>query len=111
MINTYIILAISICAEALATTMMKASDGFTRILPGTAVVAGYAISFYGLSLVVRTMNIGIVYATWAGTGILLVSVMSFLFYGQKPDLPAIIGILLIITGVLIIHLYSKSVSH
>jgi small multidrug resistance pump len=56
MINTYIILAISICAEALATTMMKASDSFTRILPGTAVVAGYAISFYGLSLVFHWLS-------------------------------------------------------
>ncbi|WP_278495629.1 DMT family transporter [Pantoea vagans] len=111
MLNTYIILAISICAETLATTMMKASDGFTRIIPSMVVVVGYAISFHGLSLVVKTMNIGIAYAIWAGMGIFLVSIMSFLFYKQKLDLPAIMGMALIAVGILIIQLFSKSVSH
>lgn len=111
MLNTYIILAISICAETLATTMMKASDGFTRIIPSMVVVVGYAISFYGLSQVVKTMNISIAYAIWAGMGIFLVSIMSFLFYKQKLDLPAIMGMVFIAVGILIIQLFSKSVSH
>ncbi|WP_336981396.1 MULTISPECIES: SMR family transporter [unclassified Cedecea] len=111
MLNTYVILAISICAETLATTMMKASDGFSRLVPSVVVVVGYAISFYGLSQVVKTMNIGIAYAIWAGMGIFLVSVMSFLFYKQKLDLPAISGMLFIAVGIMIIQLFSKSVTH
>lgn len=111
MINTYILLAISICAETLATTMIKASDGFSRLLPSIVVVVGYAISFYGLSQVVKTMNIGIAYAIWAGMGIFLVSAMSFMFYKQKLDLPAIAGLIFIAIGISIIQLFSKSVSH
>ncbi len=71
--NVYVILLISIIAETVATTMMKASEGFTRLVPSIAVVIGYAIAFYGLSQVVKTMNIGIAYAIWAGSGIFLVS--------------------------------------
>lgn len=111
MLNTYIILAISICAETLATTMMKASDGFSRLLPSLVVVTGYAISFYGLSQVVKTMNIGIAYAIWAGMGIFLVSFMSYFIYKQKLDLPAIIGMLFIALGIVVIQMFSKSVSH
>jgi len=80
MFKIYLILAVSICAETLATTMMKASDGFTRLVPSVIVVVGYAISFYGLSQVVKVMNIGIAYAIWAGMGIFLVSAMSFFIY-------------------------------
>ncbi|WP_411177328.1 SMR family transporter (plasmid) [Klebsiella oxytoca] len=109
--NTYVTLAISICAETMATTMIKASDGFSRLLPSIVVVVGYAISFYGLSQVVKTMNIGIAYAIWAGMGIFLVSAMSFLFYKQKLDLPAIAGLIFIAIGIAIIQLFSKSVSH
>ncbi|STQ80031.1 Methyl viologen resistance protein C [Hafnia alvei] len=109
--NTYIILAISICAETLATTMMKASEGFSRLLPSAIVIIGYAISFYGLSQVVKTMNIGIAYAIWAGMGIFLVSIMSFFIYKQKLDLPAIAGMVLIALGIMVIQLFSKSVTH
>ena len=109
--NTYIILAIFICAETLATTMMKASEGFSRLLPSAIVIIGYAISFYGLSQVVKTMNIGIAYAIWAGMGIFLVSIMSFLIYKQKLDLPAIAGMVLIALGIMVIQLFSKSVTH
>ncbi|ELP5717442.1 DMT family transporter (plasmid) [Enterobacter asburiae] len=111
MLKTYLILIISICAETLATTMMKASNGFTRFIPSVVVVVGYAISFYGLSQVVKTMNIGIAYAIWAGMGLLLVSVMSFLIYKQRLDLPAIVGMLFIGVGILIIQLFSKSIAH
>jgi len=110
-LNTYIILAISICAETLATTMMKASEGFSRLLPSIVVVVGYAISFYGLSQVVKTMNIGIAYAIWAGMGIFLVSIMSFLIYKQRLDFPAIAGMVCIAIGIMVIQLFSKSVTH
>lgn len=109
--NTYVILVISICAETLATTMIKASEGFSRLLPSIVVVLGYAISFYGLSQVVKTMNIGIAYAIWAGMGIFLVSIMSFLIYKQRLDLPAIAGMVLIAVGIMIIQLFSKSVTY
>jgi small multidrug resistance pump len=110
-LNTYVILAISICAETLATTMMKASEGFSRLLPSIVVVVGYAISFYGLSQVVKTMNIGIAYAIWAGMGIFLVSIMSFLIYKQRLDFPAIAGMVCIAIGIMVIQLFSKSVTH
>lgn len=77
MLNVYIILMISVVAETAATTMMKPSNGFTRLVPSIIVILGYAISFYGLSLVVKNMNIGVAYALWAGAGIFLVSVLSF----------------------------------
>lgn len=111
MFNVYIILAIAICAETLATTMMKSSEGFTRLLPSVLVVVGYAISFYGLSQVVKTMNIGVAYAIWAGMGITLVSILSWAIYKQKLDLPALLGMGLIIAGVVVIQLFSKSVTH
>ncbi|WP_424955501.1 SMR family transporter [Enterobacter bugandensis] len=107
----YIILAIAITAETLATTMMKASHGFTRLIPSVIVVLGYSISFYGLSQVVKVMNIGIAYAIWAGVGIFLVSVMSFLIYKQRLDIPALIGLACIAAGIIIIQLFSKSVTH
>ncbi|WP_072279197.1 SMR family transporter [Cedecea neteri] len=107
----YIILAVSITAETLATTMMKASHGFTRLIPSVVVVLGYSISFYGLSQVVKVMNIGIAYAIWAGLGIFLVSVMSFLIYKQRLDIPALIGLACIAAGIIIIQLFSKSITH
>lgn len=109
MLKIYLILGISICAETLATTMIKASDGFSRLIPSVLVVCGYVISFYGLSQVVKSMNIGIAYAIWGGMGIFLVSAMSFIFYKQKLDLPAIAGMLFIALGISIIQLFSKSV--
>ncbi|WP_345830720.1 SMR family transporter [Erwinia sp. HDF1-3R] len=111
MFNIYAILFISIVAETLATTMMKASEGFTRPLPSMLVVIGYSVSLYGLSHVVKSMNLGIAYAIWAGMGIFLVSVMSFFLYKQKLDLPALIGIAFIAAGIIIIQLFSKSVAH
>jgi small multidrug resistance pump len=110
-LNPYIILAISICAEICATTMLKASAGFSKIFPSIIVIIGYSISFYGLSQVVRSINIGIAYAIWSGVGIVLVSLLSLLLYKQRLDLPAIFGITLIILGVIVIQLFSKSVNH
>ncbi|MEQ4986784.1 SMR family transporter [Proteus vulgaris] len=106
---TYLILAI--ISEVIATTMLKASEGFSRLYPSIVVVIGYCFSFWALSQVVRVMPLGIAYAIWSGLGIVLVSVAAVFIYQQKLDLPAIIGMGLIIAGVLVINLLSKSASH
>lgn len=106
---TYLMLAI--ISEVIATTMLKASDGFSRLYPSIVVVIGYCFSFWALSQVVRVMPLGIAYAIWSGLGIVLVSVVAVFLYQQKLDLPAIVGMTLIIAGVLIINLLSKSASH
>ncbi|MDF7681844.1 SMR family transporter [Enterobacteriaceae bacterium ESL0689] len=111
MINTWLILIITILSETFATTMIKASDGFTRLWPSLGVIIGYSISFYGLSQVVKVMNLGVTYAIWSGLGICLVSLLSWLVFKQKLDLPAILGMLMIIIGVMIIQLFSKAASH
>lgn len=107
----FLYLAIAIVAEVIATTMLKAADGFTRLWPSLLVVAGYAVAFWGLSQVVKTMQLGVVYAIWSGLGIVLVSVAAIFIYQQKPDWPAICGMTLIIAGVLVINLFSNSAVH
>lgn len=107
----YLYLAIAITAEVIATTSMKALDGFSRPLPLLLVVAGYSLSFWMLSLVVKTIPVGIAYAIWAGLGIVLVSVAAAAIYQQKLDLPAVLGMVLIVTGVVVIQLFSSSTGH
>ncbi len=104
-------LAMAIVAEVVATTMLKASEGFTRLWPSLVVVVGYAVAFWGLSMVVKTMPLGIVYAIWSGMGIVLVSIAAVFVYQQKLDLPAVLGMGLIISGVLVINLLSKTAAH
>lgn len=107
----YLYLAIAILAEVIATSSMKAIDGFNKPLPLLLVIAGYSLAFWMLILVVRTIPIGIAYAIWAGLGIVLVSVAAYLIYGQKLDLPALLGMALIVSGVVVIHLFSGSTGH
>ncbi|MDT3250231.1 SMR family transporter [Serratia sp. root2] len=107
----FIYLTMAIVAEVIATTMLKASEGFTRLWPSLVVVVGYAVAFWGLSMVVKTMPLGIVYAIWSGMGIVLVSIAAIFVYQQKLDLPAVIGMGLIIAGVLVINLLSKTAAH
>jgi len=107
----YIYLAIAIIAEVVATSALKASAEFTKLYPSLLVVAGYCIAFYFMTLVLRTIPIGITYAVWSGVGIVLVAIVGALLYKQTPDIPAIIGMGLIISGVVIIHIFSKTVSH
>ncbi|CAI0823010.1 Methyl viologen resistance protein C [Serratia grimesii] len=104
-------LAMAIVAEVIATTMLKASEGFTRLWPSLVVVVGYGVAFWGLSMVVKTMPLGIVYAIWSGMGIVLVSIAAVFIYQQKLDLPAVFGMGLIIAGVLVINLLSKTAAH
>ncbi|EOV8627465.1 SMR family transporter [Proteus mirabilis] len=106
---TYLILAI--ISEVIATTVLKASDSFSRLYPSIVVVVGYCFSFWALSQVVKVMPLGIAYAIWSGLGIVLVSVAAVFVYQQKLDLPAIVGMTLIIAGVLVINLLSNSTSH
>ena len=107
----YLYLAIAIIAEVVATSALKASVEFTKLFPSLIVVAGYGISFYFMTLVLRTLPIGITYAVWSGFGIVLVAVAGALLYKQIPDFPAMIGMGLIISGVVVIHVFSKTVSH
>lgn len=109
MIFVYLILAI--VAEVVATSALKASVGFTRPLPSLLVVGGYGVAFYLLSLVLRTLPVGITYAIWAGLGIVLVTLVGIVVFGEKPDLPAVFGISLIVAGVVTLQVFSKMNVH
>lgn len=109
--NAYYYLAIAICAEVIATVSMKAIKGFSTPLPLVLVIAGYATAFWMLTLVVRTIPVGVAYAVWAGMGIVMVSVATLFIYGQKLDVPAMLGMALIVLGVVVIQLFSKTAGH
>jgi small multidrug resistance pump len=107
----YFYLALAIIAEVIATSFLKASAEFTRLVPSLIVVTGYGIAFYLLTIVLRSIPVGITYAIWSGVGIILVAVVGAIFYKQIPDLPAMIGMALIVSGVVIIHVFSKTVTY
>ena len=107
----YLYLAVAIIAEVAATSALKASEEFTRLYPSIIVVVGYGVAFYFMTLVLRTIPVGITYAVWSGLGIVLVTVAGALFYKQTPDFAAIIGMGLIVVGVVVIFVFSKSVDH
>ena len=109
--KNWLFLSIAIVAEVAATSSLKASEGFTRLWPSLFVVAAYALAFYFLSLTLKTIPVGIAYAVWAGLGIVLVALIGWLAYGQKLDAAGIAGMALIIAGVLVINLLSKSAGH
>jgi small multidrug resistance pump len=104
----YIQLAIAILCEVIATSALKQVEGFTRIGPSAIVLTGYTAAFYFLSLALRVVPVGIAYAIWSGVGIVLVSIVAYLRYGQRLDTPALCGIALIMAGVLVIQLFSAS---
>jgi small multidrug resistance pump len=107
----YVYLTIAIIAEVLATSALKASAEFTKLTPSIIVVIGYAVAFYFLSLVLKTIPIGVAYAIWSGLGIALISIVGLVAFGQKLDLAAMIGILLIISGVVVMNVFSKTMGH
>ncbi len=107
----YLYLAIAIVAEVIGTSALKASDEFTNLVPSLVVVAGYGVAFYFMTLALRSIPIGITYAVWSGVGIVLITIAGVFLYKEIPDLPAIIGMGLIIAGVAVIHVFSKTVSH
>ncbi len=106
----YVYLSIAIVAEVIATTSLKASAEFTRLWPSVAVVVGYGVSFYFMMRVLRTLPVGITYAIWSGMGIVLVTVAGRLIYKQPVDISAVFGMGLIIAGVAVIQLFSKTVN-
>ncbi|GBQ14863.1 DMT family transporter [Swaminathania salitolerans] len=108
---TYLFLAIAIVTEVFATTMLKMSDSFTRPLPGLLSVCGYSLSFFALSFALRVMSTGVAYAIWSGVGIVLISAISWVVFRQALDAPAMIGLGLIIAGVVVVNLFSHTVSH
>ena len=111
MLKSYFILAFAIACEVIATTALVRSEGFTKMNPLAVMIIGYGIAFYCLSIVSKSIPIGITYALWSGLGIVLISFMGWIYLNQRLDLPAQIGIALIILGVIVINLFSKSVSH
>ncbi len=107
----YLLLAIAIAAEVAATSALKAADGFSRPGPSVVVVVGYAIAFYLLSIVVKSMPVGVAYAVWSGAGVVLVALVGVFFYRQVPDLAAAAGMALIVAGVVILNLFSNMDVH
>ncbi len=101
----------AIAAEVIGTTALKATHGFTRLAPSVVVVAAYALAFYLLSRTMQTIPMSISYAVWSGVGIVLITLIGYVVYHQSLDLPALVGLALILAGVLVIHLFSKSVAH
>lgn len=111
MSQSYLYLGIAIAAEVAATSFLKSAEGFTRLWPSLIVAAGYAIAFVCLSLALRTIPTGVAYAIWSGAGVVLVSAIAWIFMGQKLDAPALIGMALILAGVLVINLFSRTAGH
>lgn len=107
----YVYLLVAIVAEVVGTSALKASEGFSRMIPSALVVLGYGIAFYCLSQVLKSIPVGVSYAIWSGLGIVLISLVGAVVFKQALDLPAIIGMALIIAGVAVINLFSKSAVH
>lgn len=109
--KNWLILFIAIVAEVIATSALKSSEGFTKPIASIVVVLGYMIAFYCLSLTLKTIPVGIAYAVWSGVGIVLITTVAWIVFDQKLDVWGIIGIALIMSGVLVLNLLSKTGSH
>ncbi len=107
----YIYLILAVAAETIGTTALQASQQFTKPLPSVIVLVGYGAAFYLLSLTLSVMPVGLVYAIWSGLGIFLIALIGYFVFGQSLDLPAILGMGLILSGILVIHLFSGSATH
>lgn len=104
-------LGLAIVAEVIGTTALKASESFTRLVPSLIVVVGYGVAFYCLSVVLKSVPVGIAYAIWSGLGIVLITAVAWLLYGQRIDLAGLIGMGLIIAGVVVLNVFSKATAH
>lgn len=109
--KSFVFLAIAILFETVATIALKSSEQFTKLIPSLISVVGYCVAFYFLSLALKTVPVGVAYAIWSGVGIVLISCVGLFVFGQKLDLPTIIGMAFIIIGVLIINIFSKTSAH
>ena len=107
----WLLLSIAIVAEVIATSALKAADGFTRPVPSLVVIAGYGIAFYFLSLALRGIPVGVAYAVWSGVGIVLISVIGWMAFGQRLDAAAVLGIGLIMAGVIVLNVFSQTSVH
>ncbi|UPG72069.1 SMR family transporter [Roseomonas gilardii subsp. gilardii] len=107
----YLFLLVAICGEVAGTLSLKASDGFTRLWPSAVTVLCYLLTFYMLSLAIRTIPVGVAYAIWSGLGIVMISVLSLILFRQHLDLPAMLGMALILAGVLVINVFSGTAGH
>jgi small multidrug resistance pump len=109
--KNWVILCAGILAEVVATSSLRASNGFTKPWPSFIVIVGYAAAFYCLSLALRSIPVGIAYAIWSGVGVGLVTLFAWIGYGQKLDVPGVLGIALICIGVVVLNLFSKAMAH
>ncbi|TCP40837.1 DMT family transporter [Rhodovulum marinum] len=109
--KSYIFLVLAILTETIGTSALHASQQFTRFGPSALVVVAYALSFYFLALTLKTIPVGIAYAIWSGLGIVFIAAIGWWVFGQRIDLPALLGMGLIILGILVIHLFSKTSTH
>jgi small multidrug resistance pump len=107
----WLYLGVAILFETIGTTALKASDGFTRLGPSILVVLSYMLSFWLLALVLRIIPVGVAYAIWAGLGVCLIAGIGWVVFGQRLDAPALLGLFLIISGIVVINLFSKTVGH
>ncbi len=107
----YFLLGLAIIAEVVGTSFMKQSEGFTKLVPSLVTVAAYVVAFYCLSLTLKTIPTGVAYAIWSGVGIVLIAAVAWIFQGQKLDAPAMLGMGLIISGVVVMNLFSKAAAH
>ena len=108
---TYVYLAVAIIAEVIATNALKASQEFTKLWPSALALVGYGIAFYLLTLCLKSMSVGVVYAIWSGLGIVLISIVAAALYKEVPDLWGIVGMALIVAGVVVLNLLSKTTTH
>lgn len=106
--NKWLMLGIAIVAETIATSALKSSEGFSRLVPSAIVLVGYGVAFYFLSLTLRSIPVGIAYAVWSGVGIVLITLVGWAVFGQKMDAPALIGMGLIVAGVVVMNVFSNA---
>ena len=109
--NAYLYLTVAILSEVAGTLALKSSDGFTRLGPSLITIVGYGVAFYFLSLTLRDISTGTAYAIWSGVGIVLIAILSWAVHGQRLDPAAIIGMGLIVAGVLVLNLFSRTTMH
>ncbi|SEW35279.1 small multidrug resistance pump [Chitinophaga sp. YR573] len=107
----YLLLLVAILAEVTATSALNASNGFTKLIPSSIVVVGYGVAFYCLSLTLKSIPLGIAYAIWSGLGVVLTAIVGLLLFKQKLDVAAIAGLSLIVIGVIVLNVFSKSAVH
>ncbi len=109
--KNWLFLSLAILSETIATLALKSSEGFSKLWPSILVVIGYGLAFYFLAQTLRTIPIGIAYAIWSGVGIVLIALANYFLFGQKLDMPALLGIGLIVSGIVVMNVFSNTAGH